>query len=284
MIITDALIKTKLFFSAENNGYNIYGLKTYPEVKLNIKKIKSLNISKKKVNILDQNVEGEYFIIFSFSQNHKYKNELNLFFSRLLRGFKSELSQDKLSTLLNLIDLIKFKNLSKIGLTGELLYILQIPSLIEERVLAWHSSAEDLFDFTFDNAICEIKTTTSPSRRHTLNFRQHASLISNIQRNPAYISIVVNDSNKTESIKDLVDQIIRNLKHPLISQFQDKMTAYNDLINDEKFFDKVSSINSISQYNVREIPKLIEVHNSVMTDSLKLMIDFTKLDIDNDNA
>ena len=157
MRLENDILKSKLFFIGSKDDLLFYGLRTYPDVTLNIKRIKSINISKKKVTITEEQISEEYFIIFSINITHKYKNELNLFFSRIIRGFKTPLSQEKLSTLLNLISLIQFKKISLIGLIGELLFILHDKENIPKAVNAWHASAEDLFDFIFDNDTIRVE-------------------------------------------------------------------------------------------------------------------------------
>lgn len=271
------ILKSKLFFIGSKDDLLFYGLRTYPDVTLNIKRIKSINISKKKVTITEEGISEEYFIIFSIKTTHKYKNELNLFFSRIIRGFKTPLSQEKLSTLLNLISLIQFKKISLIGLIGELLFILHVKENIAKAVNAWHASAEDLFDFTFDNSIAEIKTTISFTRRHKINYRQYNALKNNHNVNASYVSIVINNSQKSNSLNDLISLIKSHLIEEVQKTFVEKLSAYEDLFSDQAFFDINSSLNSIQIHNVNLLPIFIETHQSVITDNLNFTVDFNTI-------
>lgn len=277
MLLNHEIAKSNLHFIGTKDNKLYYGLKTFSDVILNKVKIKSIEISKKKVSIHEEGVNEEYFIVFSIEENHKYKKELNLFFSRILRGFKSPLTQDKLSTLLNLISLIQFKKISLIGLVGELLYIMHDEEQINSAIQSWHSGPDDLFDFTFDNYIAEIKSTTSATRKHKLNYRQFSALYNNNLLQSYYVSVIINNTHKKHTIKDLIQMIQQNISGPTTTVFMDKLDPYSDILNDEMRFDIYSSLKSIMKYDVRNLPRFVEPHASVETENLSFTVDFNKL-------
>ena len=158
-----------------------------------------------------------------------------------------------------------------------MLFILHDKENIPKAVNAWHASAEDLFDFIFDNSIAEIKTTISFTRRHKINYRQYNALKNNHNVNASYVSIVINNSQKSNSLNDLISLIKSHLIEEVQKTFVEKLSAYEDLFSDQAFFDINSSLNSIQIHNVNLLPIFIETHQSVITDNLNFTVDFNTI-------
>ena len=110
-----------------------------------------------------------------------------------------------------------------------------------------------------------------------MNYRQFSALYSNNLFQSYYVSIIINNTHKKHTIKDLIQMIKQNISEQLTDVFMDKLELYNDILNDEMRFDIYSSLKSIMKYEIRNLPRFVECHESVETQNLNFLVDFNKL-------
>lgn len=138
-----------------------------------------------------------------------------------------------------------------LGLFGELFVISQSTDVIK-TMSAWRIKSDDPFDFSNEQAMLEVKTTTWPERRH---YFTHKQCTPDHGVRAIVVSIITRRVGIGKSINDLQTDLVRKVPDKLVDKLK-------EAISQEEFteknlaakFDKVSAQNSLRYFDLSEIP------------------------------
>jgi hypothetical protein len=175
------------------------------------------------------------------------------------------LSPDIDGFLKKIVDLFKpNKTLSEFavqGLWGELFYIYDSPNKVES-LMAWHSSSNDLYDFSYSDSNVEIKTTLNKKRIHIFSFEQLTA--STIKDSLISIKLVRTDTGL--NILDLAGMLDSGLNQKLRGKLWEQITSIIGarILEAENYKYSINSASSsITRYGLSEILKNIYIEDGL---------------------
>ena len=110
----------------------------------------------------------------------------------------------------------------EIGLFGELSYIAASKNS-GDLISGWHSTPNSTFDFSYNSARLEVKTSTRPTRVHWLRSTQS---LNEPEENLYYLSIYAPEDNSGLTLLDLINQIKQSISGLEFVQLSDKLSFY----------------------------------------------------------
>jgi hypothetical protein len=138
----------------------------------------------------------------------------------------------------------------ELGLFGELIFILSSAET-ESCVLGWHEAPKDPFDFKLAGDRFEVKTTSSPRRRHWFSLNQ---VVNNQEFALKYVSIRTSalvDGGST--CADLVHEIRSQLPASALAIFDLRLNQY-PWLDYTTGFDRHQALQSLAIFNQDEVP------------------------------
>lgn len=141
---------------------------------------------------------------------------------------------------------------SVVGLWGELLVIANSPDR-NALVSGWHVTPEETFDFAFQNAFMEVKTTARHNRLHEFSLAQ----IRGTQLPVIVASVVVEQGDAGENVFDLATGIQDYLsllnRAKLWRLIAQSVGSEAEGAGDIRFI-RAAAVNSLQFYNAAELP------------------------------
>ena len=110
----------------------------------------------------------------------------------------------------------------EIGLFGELSYIAASKNS-GDLISGWHSTPNSTFDFSYNSARLEVKTSTRPTRVHWLRSTQS---LNEPEENLYYLSIYAPEDNSGLTLLDLINQIKQSISGLEFVQLSEKLSFY----------------------------------------------------------
>ena len=110
----------------------------------------------------------------------------------------------------------------EIGLFGELSYIAASKNS-GDLISGWHSTPNSTFDFSYNSARLEVKTSTRPTRVHWLRSTQS---LNEPEENLYYLSIYAPEDNSGLTLLDLINQIKQSISGLEFAQLLEKLSFY----------------------------------------------------------
>ena len=110
----------------------------------------------------------------------------------------------------------------EIGLFGELSYI-AASKKSGDLISGWHSTPNSTFDFSYNSARLEVKTSTRPTRVHWLRSTQS---LNEPEENLYYLSIYAPEDNSGLTLLDLINQIKQSISGLEFAQLLEKLSFY----------------------------------------------------------
>jgi hypothetical protein len=162
-----------------------------------------------------------------------------------------------------------------LGLWGELLFILNSKN-VDNAISAWHLDKNDLYDFSFEESIKEIKTTRGNSRTHEFN---NAQLKKFTNLNVSVVSILTEKMALGKSVLDLWNDI--NIKCSS-AESRNKITRIiSDIVQTDmesltQFkFNYLMGVSTMREFHSSIIPYIdpIGLPNSIVELRLKINLD-----------
>lgn len=160
------------------------------------------------------------------------------------------------------------------GLIGELLLILSAPSK-QTMVEAWHSNADDTYDFSWMNSRLEVKSTKTPLREHTFSSFQVPGP-NGVELQVASVKVITSEIGST--LGDLVNAVTADLSKDLaekvLNQCNRILSVPTHAVT-EPVVDIVSSLANITFYAADTIPMplasdgVLEMHWKSSLDDVK---------------
>lgn len=137
----------------------------------------------------------------------------------------------------------------EIGIFGEL-SVIAASKRGGDLISGWHSTPSSTFDFSFNSARLEIKTSTRPTRVHWLRSTQS---LSRPEENLFYLSIYAPEDNSGFTLLDLIDYIKQSISEIEFVQLLEKLSYYE--IDKAKIrFDFNQTIKSFKFVDSHSIP------------------------------
>ena len=214
----------------------------------------------------NERVDKKVSIILCKATDEKVKRLFLKSLEGTILSLKTKISQKEIDEFFK--SLIKlFEKISKkretglIGLWGELFIIYNCKNNegLINLINAWHPENEETFDFYMSNEGIEIKTTSQGNRKHHFSYEQL------VPKNNKIIiaSILLRPSNSGYSVKDLKEQIQKNLKDQTCIE---KLNYLYDIITinsteeqiDKTRYDLEWALRNINFYDQENVPKIIE--------------------------
>ena len=110
----------------------------------------------------------------------------------------------------------------EIGLFGELSYIAASKNS-GDLISGWHSTPNSTFDFSYNSARLEVKTSTRPTRVHWLRSTQS---LNETEENLYYLRIYAPEDNSGLTLIDLINQIKQSISGLEFAQLLEKLSFY----------------------------------------------------------
>ena len=110
----------------------------------------------------------------------------------------------------------------EIGLFGELSYIAASKNS-GDLISGWHSTPNSTFDFSYNSARLEVKTSTRPTRVHWLRSTQS---LNEPEENLYYLSIYAPEDNSGLTLLDLINQIKQSISGLEFAKLLEKLSFY----------------------------------------------------------
>lgn len=162
----------------------------------------------------------------------------------------------------------------EIGLFGEL-SVIATSEKKGDLILGWHSTPSSTFDFSYNSARLEVKTSTRPTRVHWLRSTQS---MNEPEKNLFYLSIYAPEDNTGLTLLDLVDQIKSNISDTEIEQFLEKLT-YFEIEKAKIKFDYKQTVKSFKFIDSESVP--VPSFNEKQILEVQWKCDFNKINITN---
>jgi len=110
----------------------------------------------------------------------------------------------------------------EVGLFGEL-SVIAASKNNGDLISGWHSTPSTTFDFSFNSARLEVKTSTRPTRVHWLRSTQ--SLIKP-EENLFYLSVYAPEDNSGFTLMDLINHIKQSTSEVKFQELSEKLSYY----------------------------------------------------------
>jgi len=137
----------------------------------------------------------------------------------------------------------------EVGLFGEL-SVIAASKNNRDLISGWHSTPSSTFDFSFNSARLEVKTSTRPTRVHWLRSTQ--SLIKP-EENVFYLSVYAPEDNSGFTLMDLINHIKQSTSEVKFQELSEKLSYYE--IDKAKIkFDFSQTIRSFKFIDSESIP------------------------------
>ena len=137
----------------------------------------------------------------------------------------------------------------EVGLFGEL-SVIAASENNGDLISGWHSTPSSTFDFSFNSARLEVKTSTRPTRLHWLRSTQS---VSQPDENLFYLSIYAPEDNSGFTLIDVINYIKQSTSELKFQELLEKLSYYE--IDKAKIkFDFKQSIGSFKFIDSESIP------------------------------
>ncbi len=266
-----------LLFSIKNEFYN-NALKNF--------RLKYLQLEHNvKCKIIDEGrVSLQIFTVLCFTSNDQNLQDYFLKISEtLINSLGLKPSQSELIETMNqFIEVFSLLSLSPSttvqGLWAELFLILNSKNP-ESLLYYWHNLPEEKFDFNSGKEVIEVKSSSNFERIHTFSAKQ---LNPPVKTNVIIASLFMKQSNKGQSIRELVELIINKIHDN--NELSQKLNIVickllgNTLEQSLNIkYDSQIAKNFLQFYHCNEISKIKEIHIPSEVSEVKYKSDLSKI-------
>lgn len=162
----------------------------------------------------------------------------------------------------------------EVGLFGEL-SVIAASTNNADLISGWHSTPSSTFDFSFNSARLEVKTSTKPTRVHWLRSTQS---LAKPEENLFYLSVYAPEDNSGLTLIDLINLIKQSTSKEKFQELSEKLSYYE--IDKAKIkFDFSQTIRSFKFIASESIP--LPIFNKQQILEVQWKCNFNEIDATN---